>query len=73
MKELLHDYDVRLDGVFEGREEGREEGRALGIEILNSLGRLMSEAGRADEFVQSTTDPQLQERLLVEFGLTADV
>lgn len=69
MKELLHDYDVRLDGVFEGREEGR----VLGIEILNSLGRLMSEAGRADEFVQSTTDPQLQERLLAEFGLTVDV
>ena len=64
MKERLFLYDAKLDG--------REEGVAAGSDLINRLGRLMNEAGRADEFFKSTSDPNLQKKLLEEFGLSLE-
>ncbi len=38
--------------------------------LVNELARLMNEAGRIEEFISSTSDPALQQRLMAEFGLT---
>lgn len=46
--------------VYE-REEGKEE--------VNKLGVMMKEVGRLEDFVESLTDKELQEKLFVEFGL----
>ena len=39
--------------------------------LVNELARLMNEVGRIEEFISSTSDPALQQRLMAEFGLTA--
>lgn len=72
MKELLHDYDVRTDGEAIGEERGISIGKDIGSGLVNSLGRLMNEAGRMDEFISSMSDPELQKRLMAEFGLSAE-
>ena len=68
MKERLFLYDAKLDG----REEGIQEGATAGSDLINRLGRLMNEAGRGDEFFKSTSDPDLQKKLLEEFGLSLE-
>ena len=50
--------------VYE-REDGKKEGK----EEVNKLGVMMKEAGRVDEFMDSLSDKEFQEKLLVEFGL----
>ena len=76
MKELLHDHDVWADGQALGQALGESIGEERGIDIgsglVNSLARLMNEAGRGEEFLRSTSDPALQDRLMAEFGLTAE-
>lgn len=83
MKELLHDHDVWADGQALGESIGEERGIAIGEErgisigtgigsgLVNELARLMNEAGRIEEFISSTSDPALQQKLMTEFGLTA--
>ncbi len=50
------------------REEGREEGREE-IRKLNELVRRLLADGRTDELQRSTTDLELQTKLLKEYGL----
>lgn len=54
--------------VYE-REDGKKEGKEEGKEEVNKLGVMMKEAGRVDEFMDSLSDKEFQEKLLVEFGL----
>ena len=58
-------------GIAIGEERGISIGTGIGSGLVNELARLMNEAGRIEEFISSTSDPALQQRLMAEFGLTA--
>ena len=58
--------DAALDYI-EARGEVR--GEARGVDKVNRLGVLLTEAGRADEFLKSLSDRKYQKKLFIEFGL----
>ena len=45
------------------------EGKAIGEERVNRLGRILTEAGRTDDFIRSLSDRKYQKSLFAEFGL----
>ena len=50
-------------------EEGRQQGQVVATDRLNMLNSKLIEAGRLEELKASTTDKNLQQKLLEEFGL----
>jgi len=59
----------RERGLAEGRAEGRAEGHEESEERFNQLIKLLSDAGRIGELIESTKDKELQKKLFEEFGL----
>ncbi len=53
---------VNMDAALDYIEE-------IGMDKVNRLGILLSEAGRADEFLKSLSDKKYQKNLFIEFGL----
>ncbi len=53
----------------EDREEGREEGREKGQQLINTLIQRLLADGRTEELQRSTTDAELQMKLLKEYGV----
>ena len=51
------------------KDEWIAEGRNKAIDSINMLNAKLIEAGRIDELKASTTDKDLQNQLLKEFGL----
>lgn len=51
------------------KDEWIAEGRNKAIDSINLLNAKLIEAGRIDELKASTTDKDLQNQLLKEFGL----
>ena len=49
--------------------EGKAIGEANGEERVNRLGRILTEAGRTDDFIRSLSDRKYQKSLFAEFGL----
>lgn len=69
---LLEEFDAeKYERTIreEGRDEGREEGIKQGEVKVNKLGILLTEAGRSNEFLDSLSNPELQKKLFIEFGL----
>ena len=61
---------VYMDAVLDRIEaRGEERGEARGEARVNELGMKMAKAGRVDEFIQSLSDKELQNRLFVEFKI----
>lgn len=57
---------VYMDAVLDRIEE---RGEARGEARVNELGMKMAKAGRVNEFIQSLSDKELQNRLFVEFKI----
>ena len=61
---------VYMDAVLDRIEaRGEERGEARGEARVNELGMKMAKAGRVNEFIQSLSDKELQNRLFVEFKI----
>lgn len=56
---------IRVAAFERGYEEGREKGRAM----VRKLARLLSEAGREDEFIAALSDSRKVDELMEEFGI----
>ena len=68
--EISYEEDIKLTGQ-EYFEEGMEKGAAEATERLNKLTSLLIKAGRIDELEKAASDPELQQKLLEEFGLVS--
>ena len=51
------------------KDEWLEQGQAMATDRINMLNSMLIEAGRLDELKASTTDADLQNKLMKEFGL----
>ena len=57
------------EGRQQGLEQGLEQGQVVATDRLNMLISKLIEAGRLDDLKASTSDNDLQKKLLEEFGL----
>ncbi len=64
----IFEFDQELhDKILQ--EDARQEGEKKGIDMVNQLAAVLSEAGRMDDFLKSLSDERFQKRLFAEFGL----
>ena len=63
MCEMLDEVERR------GLEQGLEKGLERGKEQVNRLTACLIQDGRTDELFQATQDSELQEKLMVEYGI----
>ena len=69
--------DMVQDGVCEGRDIGIKEGKRIGIKEGRSAGikagiilaQKLIQDNRQEELLRSTTDPELQRKLMEEYAL----
>lgn len=62
--------ELKMNAFDELLEDERIEGRDQGIADMNELVRCLTQAGRIDDLIKSTSDAAYQQRLFEEFGLT---
>ena len=67
-----HTWEERIElAENAAREMGEKNGVKKGLELnrVNSLGNLMRASGRQEEFMDSLSDPEMQQKLFTEFGI----
>ena len=60
---------IAAEGKAIGIAIGEANGKVIGEERVNRLGRILTEAGRTDDFIRSLSDRKFQKSLFAEFGL----
>lgn len=60
---------IAAEGKAIGIAIGEANGKVIGEERVNRLGRILTEAGRTDDFIRSLSDRKYQKSLFAEFGL----
>ena len=63
---------IKKEAYDAGVKDGYDSGYDSGVEVVDRLNILLSEAGRSDDIIKAARDKEYQKKLLEEFHLVTE-